>query len=555
MADAAMDQAWQIQSLIGLLWITWDAYGRYTQPADDAAVGLAGIDRGSELAPHYRQSLIRSSTTCYRFWVTASIYIGLHVLVYVAVVIDPTLITLLQQQHELLGGEVMTSLSQSTPLLAAFLLTTLIPRAFARIERSLRGYLQRLGAIPSEVFRLVNRMENDDASDDPPELTAAITRRFAELGIPLPAAGETQGPAARLRQVLLLTYGVERWTTDATFASYVARHAILVGKLRQQRDAAERLAAVVLGNGGTQSTVLRTIGEHAPELVADGASPGLQVELARHHDELAQLCERELRRLQLMLAEFVARGLLSQLGREQARDDALRALGFSGVPDPRGASADRITLIVLALGLPFSVMLYAAGRMGGDATSVAALTKIAMITTIMCTAVYSAIYVKQVGAHKPPRSAIDRPWMHYCYAGLLAVVCGSILSWSHKMLMLRDAGRALAAYADAAPWFVVVFAIAVGTAFVLDDDHEALGLPRRRMVALEVLGMVLLVIAANASAWVLLGDIGADRPPLAAILASSPLIGLLLGWVVPWIYRRGDALISVPEADPVASPA
>jgi hypothetical protein len=483
----------------------------------------------------------RSSTTASRYYCAALTYCVIGVGLYLLLVFSPEAWRHLAEAAKAGGaGAIPPWLNEaSSPFVIALALTVLAPKVpgLKQGDTWLRGRLRYYAAIPDEVRRLSRQLR---ASDDPavethtftaPEearkavrsgLRAELTEDIA-AGVDLdqwvvfgPAAGSID-LASRWTKTEVLMRQVAVWEAEEGFGRFMVRQGDRLEALHLRRDA-----------------LLKRMRELMRVSRAVKSSEGAEA-LAAYREVIAE----DVRQFLHDLYDFVSAAVLSRSRTMGQISEALAQLGFRVAWCPL-----RLTIHELALAglLGFLVMISGflmatvpSGRMAiGHALGVSLL-----VSCASAGAVLTAVVPRDKGWAIARRRASNLPpWGYYLTSGFMAMILQSPLSFAFRAVREPDLQTAWQMFVarDAQGWLWMSFVVSAGLAALIDRERPVgeawLG---RGAPLLEAL---LLATASGFSGVLIALLLGSARAPLGPVVAMLAVLGLVLGLVVPSIYRH-----------------
>jgi hypothetical protein len=477
-----------IEISLGLIFVVIYAFGRFNTPVDKDQ---------SHLARLYAADGARTSTTALQFFAAFVCYLAILIFTYVMMIIDD------RWQRALLPSDDFDSFRFSVPLLGALVLTVVLPRlgGVSQAERKLRHWLQRLGSIPTAVSDLVFTLRGHFDANPAPEEEAPVQE----------AKGGRNGRKPRHPKVMkarALWKGVQRWGRSSVFRGYMTRYDGVRAQLER------RFAAIDTAFGDNQ--------EPGPNL------------------------REKLDVLITDILEFVARGVLKSTLQERGRQRALKELGL----DVEGV---QVTLDHAALGLMIlggvTLLFFSVLGPYGDVGQI--FFKATTISSYFFVSAAVPIVIRQRQGGSVPDGA-GRSYSRYFLSGTIAAALCGVLSFAFKLVRHHRVDFAWDAFRASYPWLILSFVIALGTAFVLDNDGHARPATKRLRI-LECLGCAswtagwgFLVVMLVEKAYepvvpVVTFDIGTS-PPRLMVVALCTVIGGAIGYFVPsWSRPRATS--------------
>lgn len=486
----------------------------------------------------------RSSTTWLRYYMAALIYVGLFEVTFAIIARYPELAAYLQgvapQWRESLADLADVGEGpQSTTVGIALVLSVLVPKipGLARIDRALRGGLQRAAAIPHEARRFARCIWAADFKPDQ-LLRDAIDARYEKLGLDATLSVDAIQPAAlRLHQLTAMMLTLEDWEKDRRFAGFLAE------RREQHERLKERYGRAVEMAKGYFELPDQDVGEIGGVL-GDAAA------------KFRKGFREELDNLSMEAAELTSHTLLKCCVRASPRFAELHVMGlWPQEEQSHGVNADQFTLLLGSLVLV--LLLYAV--LVSEPGQTDKLSLVAKIPIIYILAVIWAVLPKQHWRLFRRQPGAPPPALGYALAGIAAVLSAVCVTLLFR-LMLETKGLPFAEALTAAwwdfvdnsvPWLLMVFVTTVATSAVIDAESIAAETPESRRRCVEAAIMAGVVGVASVLVWWLLTGIRApeDVPPVYAVLLVSAVIGGLIGFMVPHWYRGSP--VPVPRHEVV----
>lgn len=480
----------------------------------------------------------RSSTTWFRYHVAALVYVGLFEVTFALITRYPALLGYLQglapsYDDALLGLAGAGDGVESSTVGVALVLSVLVPKVpgLARVDRWLRGTLQRAAAIPHEARRFAKSIRDADFAPDE-ALSDRVDAWYANRGLAeILSAGNDQVAAGQIHKLTAMMLRMEEWMKDRRFAGFLQERQEQRIRLKERYD-----RVIEMAKGYFQ----------LPDQEMDGADGAV---LSDATLKFRNGFRDELNGLVLEAAELVSHTLLRCCVRSAPRFAELREMGL--VSDDRAqqpaVNADQIMLL---LGSLVSVLLLYSVLVS-DPRQIESLSKIAMVPIIYTVAVICAVLPKQKWRLFQRGTDDAPPALGYTLAGLAAMTFAFCIAILFRVLLeIKDAGpiEAIASawkdfYDNSVPWLLMSFVTCVATAAVIDSTHIRAVTPetRRRWIETGILAVV--ISATGALVWWLLQGVRPpeDLPELYRVVPVSAIIGGLIGYMVPYWYRGSPA--------------
>jgi hypothetical protein len=503
----------------------------------------------------------RSSTTASRYYSAAVAYCMIGVALYLLLIFSPEAWRHLVEVMKAEGaGTLPPWLNEaSSPFVVALALTILVPKlpGLKQGDVWLRRRLRYYAAIPEEVRRLSKQLR---ASDDPAVETHTFTapeeaRKAVRNGLTAELAEDVKAGvdlnqwivfepivgsadlARRWTKTEVLMRQVRAWEADEGFRRFMVHQSDQIEVLHVRRNALlkrmrelMRVSRAITSSEGTQALAAYR------EVIAEDARQFL-------HD----------------LYDFMSAAVLSRNRTKGQISAALGQLGFEVEWRPL-----RLTVHELALAgiLAFLVMIsgFLLATVPSKKMTIGHALGISLVVSFASAgAVFSAVMPRDKGWAIARRRASDLPaWGCYLLSGGLAMLLQSPFSLGFRIVRepsLREAWQMFLAR-DVRGWLWISFAVAAGLAALVDRERPIgsawLG---RRASLLEGL---LLGAGLGFSGIVIALVLGERNAPLVPVVTMLAVLGVVLGLVVPSIYRnaprtRRDTATEGPVFSPAGS--
>ena len=510
---------------LGAVFVVFYAAGRFNTPATN-----------------------RSSTTAIRYFLGLFCYCMVGLLGYVAFVKFPHLLAFLMQGDETVVQPWATKLS--SPLLAALLLTVLLPRLplLSDLDNWIRKQLQDMAAIPFEVRRLSaelrkGKLEVDDAMQG--EVIKILERRgILRKNISFQA---DDTPAYYCARIAVLLTEARDWESDRKMSSYLAA---LPGELDQLWKRLDQLLVKA-------KTYFRLQNE------------GMEGLTARTHEAMVRYQEdftEQLAQLHTSVLDFISRGVLHAELTDGTRQERLEQMGFQAQWRRTRFTFDQATFVfgVLLLVMLGSMLVFSSAT--STATFGTRLVRMAVNAIIYCVAAACAVVPKERWKFARHNPGHVRPVGFYIVSGLLAVGLGMFFKFLSNCLLMGNVDQAVQHFLLRYPWFLTIFATTVMLGILLDNQQSA-RLSKMQQRIFEAVAQGAVMAGISYVSWLWLAERAPHAGPLVANLSvpdltrtmtTAGIIGLVLGFWVPAWYREtprtNDELEEVEPALNLAAP-
>ncbi len=477
----------------------------------------------------------RSSTTFGRYFLALFPYCLSAVAMYLVLVLGgtPALVQFLT------GNAVLDDLKEalSHPLAMALLLTVALPKVplLADLDRWTLRQLQGFAAIPFEVRRLTAVLCKK-AFTVPEDVQVTVMRRLQNEGFDerdIRFTGE-QTPARDWTVLTALLMRIDDWRCDRRMAGYFLEYGDVLQGLRDRHAALMPKARISF----------KLLQETRATSETDKAREAIQ----RYVDDFSE----QVSKLREDLLAFISRGILRADLTDGARYRRLTALGFPVELDhPRLPLNQMLGLFGWVLVLILSASVFAdpflthrpAPTMG------VLLGRALTVSLIYTAAVACAVLPKQrwsFANRDPGRS--PRPVGFYFVAGGMAVLITQSMSFLYNCGLERSVHGAAYRLLLTYPWALLTFAMAVVTAFLV-DDHPPRHWPSSRVSAVEGISaaVVMMLVALVTIGWLeqrvhtrpdLVAKVTQFRvPPLLKAMSTAGAVAFLVGLLVPKWWR------------------
>lgn len=476
----------------------------------------------------------RANTTFFKFGFYRTIYAGIYVAFFMAVLEAPDLgASITWLLDTLLEEEGFASFNEAAgPFTWAFIVVYLLPATLLRhLDEALHYSLYRQAAIPDSQHNLMARLRNARFKADP-EVLASVRARLAEAGFdPEDIRLEDAATARSLwAKAMVILKELDAWEAEARYAT-----AFVI--LREPDDSGvrtiDRVRDVARGLEGDARACFQLMKER-PE---DEETEQLQL---RFREACKELLEA--------VYGFVSRVSLRTHIHESTRRERLRSLGFRLEPIGFAPAANDL----LWLGVVIALIIMPATLLRGDKEAMTFL-KSARITLVWYFMAITPVLLacwKPALVRPPARRGGPPDVVFPILVALLATTCAVVLGvlqtswvgeveefrWMEGWAIFRD---------EELPWYPMAFAVAFILALRMTLNHpvkEAGGpsrqtrLPAGLKDALwcgAVAACVMLVIVLpEASESAGLAESLGERSFYVVTLAAS-----VLGFLIPAWYR------------------
>jgi hypothetical protein len=474
----------------------------------------------------------RASTTLAQFYLTGFAYVAsclvLYLLVSRLIAENPSALSFLGFE----AGGTNEVANISAPLLAALLMTTLLPSVpiLQRIDRWLLEFFQRLGSIPQEVKRLSNQIFSAELALTPRGQEAFQRELEDAVGFPEELKSEIvfdPGEKIRFRftRIVAMYLILRRWSQSRRHAAFFSDYA------EEFRGVCDRVAGF-LDEAKRFFPILRIM-INVPQ--NDPIDPSL-AECRRSFKSRVEDVHRE-------LADFMARALLACERGNKDVIDRLKDLGFV-IAIERSAVFDLNRFVSIA-GCIFVLFLGGGALIGSFLHQQIPIQRLFGISLMLATtygvAIACAIVPKQLWSLADIDEVGHRPAIGYLASGLLALVAAGGISLLFNIILAWDIGRGFRHFGFSYPWLVMSFVAACLIAFQCDDRAAASGDPPGWLRWAEAGSAAIVLMAASMLVREWLSEIP-DMPPQRIpdarfLLPIQASLGLLIGATVPHWYR------------------
>lgn len=475
---------------------------------------------------HTPKSVV-GSTTLYRYYQAAILYLAAQLLLFAALSVvvasSPQLLAAMQIDvadiKEKIGAV-------STPIMAALLMTTLLPNfpVLSQLDTKLLLLFQELGRIPLEVLVWRDRLARSQLQIPQEAVQVVESRlkedeRYVDLKPEYVRFEADDSPQYRFtRLIYLMTviedFGTARGKYPRVIVRFKEEYSAIKEDFKHAIARARRYFDAIAGH------------DHS----ASGAA--ILNELRRGFREQCQSSYKE-------MCQLLARGILLSEPTKRSRTKKLESLGFQSVED----SAARLdinqvlTIFSVLCLLLFSGIVLINGFAGGGRPLFMAV----MAAVIYCVAVVCALVPKLIWRFADVGEEGERPVWAYLFSGALSVAGAFAIAIVFKSFLLKGLINALNDTRETYPWYLLSFSIAVILAAFSDNwGGRSKREPRWGRYA-EGLGAAVLLTATFLLARGWLQSVAPDRPDLSVGVvkpaALVAVIGLFLGAFVPHWYR------------------
>ncbi len=475
----------------------------------------------------------RASTTLAQFYLTGFAYVASCLVLYLLV---SRLIADNPQTLRFLGfdaGAQSDVANLSAPLLAALLMTTLLPSVpvLQRIDVWLLEFFQRLGSIPQEVMRLSTQIFGAGLAVLPRDQDAYRAALDDLAGFPEELRPEflfepTEKIRFRFTRIVVMFLILKRWQASRRygpfFADYADEFRALCDRFTTFLDEAKRFFPIL------------KIMISVP--AGDPIDPSL-AECRRSFKARMEEINRE-------SCDFMARALLICERGSKNVFDRLHDVGFV-IATERSAVLD-INRFVSIISCIFFVFLGGGALLGSFLHQQMPIQRLIGISLMLATtygaAVACAIIPKQLWSLADIREVGHRPAIGYVASGVFALLAAGGISLLFNIILEWDVMRGFQHFFMSYPWLSMSFLAACFLAFLCDDRATQAAPEPVWLRWLEAGGMAVVLMAGGMLVRQWLSQIP-DLPPARIpdprfLLPIECALGLLLGGTVPYWYRR-----------------
>ena len=510
---------------LGAVFVAFYAAGRFNTPATN-----------------------RSSTTAIRYFLGLFCYCMVGLMGYVAFVKFPHLLAFMLQGDETVVQPWAKQLS--SPLLAALLLTVLLPRLplLSDLDNWIRKQLQEMAAIPFEVRRLTAELRRGKllVSD---ALQEEVVRLLERRGINRRNISfePDDTPAYYCARIAVLLTKARDWESDRKMSSYLGA---LPGEVDQLWKRFDQLVLKA-------KTYFRLQNE------------GMEGLTARTHETMVRYQEdftEQLAQLHTSVLDFISRGVLHAEFTDGTRQNRLQQMGFEAKWRIRKFTFDQATFVFGVLLLVMLGSMLAFSSATSTATFGTRLVKMAVNAIIYCIAAGCAVLPKErwkFARHNPGQI---RPVGFYIVSGLMAVGLGVSFKFLSNCLLMGSVAEAAQHFLLRYPWFLTIFAATMMLGILL-DNQRSVRLSKVQQRVFEAAAQGAVMAGVSYVSWLWLGErmahAGAlvanlNMPDLTRMMTTAGAIGLVLGFWIPAWYRetpRTNAELEEIEAALELAPA
>ena len=476
----------------------------------------------------------RASTTAARFYTAMFSYCAVGVVFYFLLINYPALLRFVGQGA---GKDLPPSLmgSQSAPLVAALLLTVLLPKLplVSTVDMKVLNQLHAMAAIPRQERDLAAELSLAVFAIKDEHLRERVTKDLLNrLEAEDIVFEKTPGPATPQylwTKISTLVRQLEGWDGHRGPVRFLATQAAEWQDLRRRYDAL----------GAKAQTCFELIRE---QLASSATARGSKA-VREYRKDFEEQAEELLR----TVYRFVSRGVLRTHLTHRARIAELQELGFDPQIKPPLLSLDQLTWLFLVLTTVFVIGLAAMGP--GDARwtrgDVARLfLRASMIASIYNVCIWSAVYPKSRWTFVRRRPGALRPIAGYFVSAGLALVGGLVVSLAFKSAMFYPNTRAAVENLVAtSPWLLMSFGTAFAVAWLTDNTRGTWSATVLR--ATETVSLATITAGIGVGVWLLLSVTSADHPrnipDVRLIVVLSAIVGGAIGYCAPTWYRAAQA--------------
>jgi hypothetical protein len=473
----------------------------------------------------------RASTTALRYYITATIYSFIYLLIYY----------ILSKYQYLLGAigisgasdiisDAKNTLQGQPHLLAALLLTVLLPKIpmLSSIDNWLRKQLNERADIPHEARRLSRELHNTEFNV-PQDVRNKIQGALVDDGFEHTDVvfDENNQPQHLWTKIAVLVAHLEsKWESDSKFTGYFnaepysSNYKQLKDKYKHLSDKAKKCFRLhqEIPIEGEDQQFRNAINECTANFKEQGK------------DLFKGLCD------------FISQGVLKCQLTHTARWDALNAIGFKTPNTDDGRerlTIDQVLILfcILITVLMLNIILFGS-HSGEYGKKIFIYLKIATLHTI---AVVCVVYLKNKWKFTLRNANDTRPMLFYLVAGLAAVIIAIpinlIFNFIFYFTNLKDAAfafnEAWIGFSTRYQFMLMTFITAFGTAINI-DNRPFWKITSSMLRWMEGVIQALFNLSMSYIVYLLLDN---PRMDMHRFLLTGALIGFIIGFVVPHWYR------------------
>jgi hypothetical protein len=414
------------------------------------------------------------------------------------------------------------------PLYAALLLTALLPNVpiLSRVDEWIKQEFQRIGNIPFEVRQLSARLQQTPLELNP-NLYPGFHDDLRDAGVDeawfsLP----NDRLEARWSRIVALRLSPNSWRELRGYSAYLA------DREEQLKDIDERYKA--LGASLDETGALK----------GAAATTSIAATLARQ-------LRRQITDLNKSLCDFIAGGVLQCEWSRGDREAKLRAIGFPRIDELRNPLGVNEVLLVGSIVFVVMNAIVLAFRSYAPDGLAQALYVAAMVAIIYAVAIVIAIYPKTMWRAADIQHTRSRPFGAYVLSGVVAAVVAFFIAVAFKYVFVTpdkfiapDHFRTV--LTDTAmkwPWTLMTLGATVSITWAADDHATDPGQEPGWLRWAEAFALAAIFCALQWYVCELLVGQGFKEyhDGQLQFLLTSTIIGGCIGFLVPHLYRKGNA--------------
>jgi hypothetical protein len=480
-----------------------------------------------------------ASTTVWQFRIAAWLYYAAMLMIFVL------LARVIDNESGIIPAIGITDLpDMSAPLLAALLLTTLMPNIplLSKVDEWLLKFFRDIGKIPAKVRRLRADLKNRN-----PIISQQIRNEISKLvesdhRLDLIRQQNLRfepdlSPQWAYTKVLVLFSRIERLESKEEWSSSI--------EVFEHNYATTRVEFEKLTDQAARCFALREK-NHLPTPPAPALSDPV-VECERHFKEK---CDE----VYGGLCEIAAYGVLRSGRSKLHRNAMLAELGFPDVEeDERIVDPDRIIAVSFAI---FIILLGSISLLGGRPKGPPheVLIRSMMVASIYGAAIFCTLLFKPgpgKAGSAAAKMADSRPVRMYLLAGLLSALAAWVIATAFKTLLFQDFSKAVGDLRFSWPWVFIPFTLAVALSALCDDNIDKKE-DAKWLTWIEAAIVAVVMPLTAAFVWYLLVERGVNpnnAPKLPLLVAISGIIGLVAGFFIPSHYRKMRRASRIPKEE------
>lgn len=412
------------------------------------------------------------------------------------------------------------------PLLSALLLTVVLPNVpiLSKIDDWLRKSFQDMGNIPQEARRLsANMRRSSFVVPDGESLRQRVKERLAGFASKDIVLEPNNSPQFQWVKITALFVQVKSWPDTRKYDRFVE-------SLSEDYSSIER-DFERLGNKALNCCKLMR-----------GVKTRDDKSAAKAVDECVSNFREQADLLYKALCDFIARGILRCELTKQDRQEKLREMGFTDLPQTR-APLNANQVVTMGGAVSLAILMGMISLSSQIPQMSRALFIAAMVGVMYGTAIVAAIYPKTIWTFASREKTGQRPIVAYVLSGVIAVGAAFLVSQTFKYVRFGDFLLALNDTKWSYPWLLNSFALAMVTAFLADDFVTSKAKTPTWLRGTEALAAAAIMMGTG---WLIrtmltqIPNMPEDRiPELDVVLAVSGLVGSIIGFWVPHWYRVG----------------